>query len=161
VLIVIENGNPKFKTMKTLLIILFFIPLSCFAPGLNEINIPVPEPFLRTYSDTEKLQAIIFVESSNGENRYNPGETEAVGLLQIHPVMVDECNRIAGYQKYQYSDRNSDKMSVAMFWEYQNYWNPDHNFANMAMDWVGGPAGHKKTSTLKYLQLANNQLYQA
>jgi hypothetical protein len=140
--------------MKTLLIILFFIPLSCFAPGLNEIIIPVPEPILRTYSDTEKLQAIIWVESSDGQNRYNPDELQAVGILQIWPIMVAECNRIVGYEKYQLSDRNSDKMSIQMFWEYQNYWNPTHNFEKMARFWVSGPDGMQESNSIGYYQNA-------
>jgi hypothetical protein len=146
--------------MKTILIILFFIPLSCFAPGFETIFIPVSEPILRTYSDTEKLQAIIFVESSNGENRYNPGETEAVGLLQIHPIMVRDVNRIVGYEKYQLSDRLSDKASIEMFQIFQRHYNPSGNFEIMARIWNGGPRGTQKASTVNYLKMALNQLYQ-
>lgn len=141
--------------MKNLLIILFtFQSLICFAPGLNEIIIPVSEPILMGYSDVEKLQAIIYAESSDGVNRYNPDELQAVGLLQIWPIMVAECNRIAGYEKYQLSDRSSDKMSIQMFWEYQNYWNPSHNFEKMAKIWVSGPDGMQETNSISYFQNA-------
>jgi hypothetical protein len=140
--------------MKTLLIILFFIPLSCFAPGSGTVFIAMPEPIIRVYSDTEKLQAIIYVETSGGLSRYNPGETQAVGLLQIWPIMVAECNRIAGYEKYQLSDRNIDRLSVSMFWDYQNYWNPDHNFEKMARFWVSGPDGMRESNSISYYKNA-------
>jgi hypothetical protein len=140
--------------MKTLLIILFFIPLSCFAPGSGNIFIAMPEPILRTYSDTEKLQAIIYTETSGGLSRYNPGETESVGLLQIRPIMIREVNQILGYNKYQLSDRLSDKKSIEIFMTYQHKFNPTGNFEKMCRLWNGGRSGMKKASTLKYYQNA-------
>jgi hypothetical protein len=141
--------------MKTTLIILFLsIQFTCFAPGLNVYFIPSAEPLKKEYSFTEKLQAIIYVESSSGENKYNPGEVDAVGLLQIHPVMVDDVNRILGFKKYQYSDRLSDKKSIEMFNIFQRHYNKTMDFEAMARNWCGGPSGMKKASTVNYYQNA-------
>jgi hypothetical protein len=140
--------------MKTLLIILFFIPLYCFAPGFTTVFIAMPEPILRVYSDTEKLQAIIYAETSGGLSRYNPGETESVGLLQIRPIMIREVNQILGYNKYQLSDRLSDKKSIEIFMTYQHEFNPTMDFEKMCRLWNGGRSGMKKASTLNYYQNA-------
>jgi hypothetical protein len=144
----------------TLIILLLSIQFTCFAPGLNIIFIPSSEPIKKVYSDTEKLQAIFWVESTNGLHKYNPGETDAVGILQIRPIMVKEVNRILGYEKYQLSDRHSDKCSVEMFNVFQHHWNPSGNFEVMARIWNGGNRGMQKTSTLEYYQMALNQLNQ-
>jgi hypothetical protein len=147
--------------MKTTLIILFLsIQFYCFAPGLNIIFIPSSEPIKKVYSYTEKLQAIIYTETSGGANRYNPGETQAVGILQIHPIMVQDINRILGFEKYQLSDRLSDKKSIEMFEVFQSHYNPTMNFEKMAKTWCGGPKGMKKAGTLNYYQKALNQLNQ-
>lgn len=39
---------------------------------------------------------------------------ECVGILQIKPIMVVECNRIAGYEKYYLADRWIPKISIEM-----------------------------------------------
>jgi len=141
--------------MKTLIIILFlFCSLRLFAPGLNIIYLKAPEPITKVYSMTEKLQAIIYCETSGGLSRYNPGETESVGLLQIRPVMVREVNRILGYQKYQLSDRLNDRKAVEMFNIFQQKHNPEMDFEKMCRLWNGGGKGMQKTSTLKYYQTA-------
>jgi hypothetical protein len=143
-----------------IIMLLLSIQFFCFAPGLNVCFIPSAEPLKKEYSYTEKLQAIIWCESSDGANRYNPGETEAVGLLQIHPIMVRDVNRILGFEKYQLSDRLSDKKSIEMFEVFQRHYNPSMNFERMAKTWCGGPSGMKKSSTLSYynkaLKLLNN-----
>jgi hypothetical protein len=147
--------------MKKLLIItLLFQSLACFAPGLNSIFIPSPDPITRVCTYTEKLQAIIWCESKDGENRYNPNETEAVGILQIWPVMVAEVNRILGYKKYQLSDRLSDKKSIEMFEIYQQHYNPSMNFEIMTRIWCSGPDGMEESNSIKYYKLALSQLYQ-
>lgn len=39
---------------------------------------------------------------------------EAVGILQLHKVYVDDANRIIGYKKYTYDDRYSVQKSEEM-----------------------------------------------
>jgi hypothetical protein len=145
---------------KSIIGILFiFQSLILFAPGLKTVYISMPEPEVKIYTDIEKLQAIIYVETTEGENRYNPNEPEAVGLLQIWPIMIDDVNRILGYQKYQLSDRLSDKKSIEIFWIFQNHYNPSHNFEAMARTWNSGPDGMRETNSLNYYELAKYQLY--
>jgi hypothetical protein len=144
--------------MKNLLItLLLFQFMVCFAPEMK-ILILFSEPIKREFTLTEKIQAILDVESSNGMNTYNPGEVEAVGILQIHPIMVREINRILGYEKYQLSDRESDKKSIEMFLIYQNHYNPTMDFETMARSWVAGPKGMKKVCSLNYYNIAINKL---
>ena len=142
--------------MKKTIIILLLCGhfLSCFAPGLNIVYLTMPEPIKRVYTLTEKLQAIIWVETSGGLSRYNPGETESVGLLQIRPIMIKEVNRILGYNKYQLSDRLSDKCSIEIFNIYQQKFNPSMDFEKMCRLWNGGRSGMQKASTLKYYETA-------
>ena len=147
--------------MKTLIIILFlFCTLRVLAPGFGTIYISMSEPVKRVYTQTEKLQAIIWVETSGGNSRYNPGETESVGLLQIRPIMIKEVNRILGYNKYQLSDRLSDKKSIEIFTIYQQKFNPEMNFEKMCRLWNGGRSGMQKTSTLKYYNNALKYLHE-
>jgi hypothetical protein len=130
--------------MKTMIItIMLFISISSFA---------------REFSDSEKLEAIKMRETTGGTNLCNPAEPNAVGILQIYPIMVKDVNRILGYEKYQMSDRQSEKMSIEMFWIYQNRYNPSHDFEKMCRIWSGGPKGMKKQSTIMYYQLALNNL---
>jgi hypothetical protein len=146
---------------KTILILVFCIQaLACLAPGGVQVAyIAEASPIMKVFTLAEKLQAIIDVESANGMNKYNPNETQAVGILQIHPIMVEEVNRILGFEKYQYSDRESEKLSIEMFLVYQNHYNPTMDFQAMARLWVGGARGMQKTSTLNYYNLALTQLY--
>ena len=89
------------------------------------------------------------VESSNGKFLFNKKEN-AVGIVQIRPVMVREINRLVGYQKYTLEDRLCVKKSKEMFIDYNNVVNPDWDYELAAKRWNGGILGHKKVSTEKY-----------
>lgn len=95
------------------------------------------------------IQAIFTQESSCGK-RLIGDDGKAVGPLQIHKVMVDEVNRIVGYDRYGYSDRLSYDKSVEMFNIYQSYYNPHRDIEIAARIWNGGPRGMKKHTTKKY-----------
>lgn len=143
--------------MKKLLIIpLLILQLTCFAPGYLTLVIPAMEPIRKTYTLTEKLQAIITTESRNGVN--NPNEIDAVGILQIYPIMVTEVNQILGYHKFQLSDRLSDSKSIQIFMVFQKKFNKTMDFEIMARLWAGGARGMKKSCTLKYYSRALKNL---
>jgi hypothetical protein len=145
--------------MKKIILILFStISLTCLAPGYMTLYIAMPEHSVKQFTLAEKIQAIILTETSNGTDRYNPNEVESVGLLQIRPVMIREVNRILGYNKYQLSDRLSDKKSIEIFEVFQNHVNPSGNFEVMCRTWNGGGRGMQKTSTLKYYDRALKNL---
>src|SRR5574344_1807837 len=64
------------------------------------------------------INAIAFVESTNNPKARNG---QSVGLLQITPIYVAECNRILGEDKYTLADREDSLKSIEMFKIYTQY----------------------------------------
>lgn len=142
--------------MTTILLGLFMV---CYAPNLNSVALIHPEPIRKVYTDQQKLQAIAWVETGNGGiGAYNRNEPLAVGTLQEWPILVEECNRILGSVTYKLEDREDDALAVEMFWIYQDFYNPTHDFEKMARIWCGGPDGMDHAGTISYYNLALNQL---
>jgi soluble lytic murein transglycosylase-like protein len=101
------------------------------------------------------ISAMIIVESNGNPNAYNPQE-EAVGVLQIRPIMVAELNRLG--IEFCLDDRYSKTESVNAFKQWikiKNYTDPEI----IARKWNGGPNGHLKASTLKYWIKVRNLIY--
>jgi hypothetical protein len=69
----------------------------------------------------------------------------AVGILQIRPIMVRACNQIAGYNKYTLKDRNDSIKSVEMFFLFQDRHNLEYNFERACYLWNGGE-GYERQS---------------
>lgn len=82
------------------------------------------------------IEAIIHVESG-GNPRARSGSS--VGILQITPICVKECNNILRTQKYSLSDRYNPEKSKEMFVLIQNKYNPKHNIERAIRLWNGGP----------------------
>lgn len=107
--------------------------------------------------------AICLVESGCNPN-VKPGDNgEAVGIAQIRPIMVRECNRILDIRKYRWpkftlGDRKNVVQSYRMFVVYTRYWNECHEVwdrkttstEDAARRWNGGPHGHEKDATVAY-----------
>lgn len=117
---------------------------------------PEPEPLPSPPVMDEKdllLWAIEQVESGGDPDAIGDGG-DAVGILQIHGVMVDECNRIMGYREFHDLDRYSPEQSRRMFWCYTNYWAARSSFPDdpecISRRWNGGPRGCYKSSTEEY-----------
>ena len=126
--------------MKILLFILLSISVSN-APALVADNL---------------IDAVIHVESRGDINAHNVGE-DAVGVLQIRPIMVQEVNRVLGFDKYTLQDRWDKQKSIEMFNVIrENTPNPTNE--KVARNWNGGPNGYRKNSTLKYWDKVQNQL---
>lgn len=70
------------------------------------------------------IEAIIWRESRGNDNSVNH-KSNAVGCLQITPIYLKQCNKIAGHEKYKLSDRYSRIKSIEMFNLYQSYFNPE------------------------------------
>lgn len=66
------------------------------------------------------INAIAFVESTNNPKAKNG---QSVGLLQITPIYVAECNRILGEERYTLRDREDSVKSIEMFNVYNDYYN--------------------------------------
>lgn len=102
------------------------------------------------------IDAIIYVESRGDTKAHNIKE-DAVGCLQIRPIMLREVNRLLGYNKYKLADRWSKAKSIEMFNVIkQHTTNPTDE--KLARNWNGGWNGYKKQSTLKYWQKVKEQL---
>ena len=98
------------------------------------------------------MDAIIQVESE-GNPRAVSGNS--VGVMQITPVLVKECNNILQKQKsnkrYTLDDRYSVEKSKEMFLLIQKYFNPENNVEKAIRSWNGG---------IKYSIKATNKYYQ-
>lgn len=70
------------------------------------------------------IEAIIWRESRGNDNSVNH-KSNAVGCLQITPIYLKQCNKIAGHEKYKLSDRYSRIKSIEMLNLYQSHFNPE------------------------------------
>ncbi len=129
---------------------LFLILISLFLPTGS----PVGEIIAK--KDTKLVDAIIYVESRGDSMAHNKRE-DAVGVLQIRPIMLREVNRLLGYDKYTLKDRWSKAKSIEMFEVIREHTtNPTDE--KLARNWNGGWNGYKKKSTLKYWNKVKQQL---
>ncbi len=116
-------------------------------------------------TDGDLLDALIFVESRGNDSaigdRHLVGN-EAVGALQIRPIMVREVNRILKLQKsskqFKLKDRFDRDKSVEMFYIWKNYHHKNSEVEVIARNWNGGPKGYKKDRTIKYWNKIEKQL---
>ena len=97
------------------------------------------------------MDAIIKVESE-GNPRAVSGNS--VGVMQITPVLVKECNNILqklkSNKRYTLDDRYSVEKSKEMFLLIQKYFNPENNVEKAIRSWNGG---------MKYSIRATNKYY--
>ena len=98
------------------------------------------------------INAIMQVESRGNDNAYRASE-DAVGVLQIRRVMVDDVNRILArqgkIQRYIYEDRWDRMKSIEMFNIFCDYYNLT-DAEEIARCWNGGPRGINNPYTLGY-----------
>ena len=94
------------------------------------------------------LNAVMAVESNFDSMAYNAKEN-AVGVLQIRPIMVREVNRLLGEDKYTLKDRWNKAKSIEMFNVIRSHLKGASD-EQIARVWNGGYNGHKKQSTIKY-----------
>lgn len=112
---------------------------------------------VRSIPKQDKLiDAIIYVESRGNTLAHNISE-DAVGCLQIRPIMLREVNRLLGFQKYKLNDRWNKTKSIEMFNVIKNH-TIDPSNEKLARNWNGGWNGYKKPSTLKYWHKVKSQL---
>ena len=116
-------------------------------------------------TDADLVTALIFVESRGNDSaigdRHLVGN-EAVGALQIRPIMVREVNRILKIQKsdkrFTLKDRFEREKSIEMFYIWKNYHHKDSEPEVIARNWNGGPKGYKVNRTVKYWNKVEKQL---
>jgi len=102
------------------------------------------------------IPLFIQVESSGDPNAIGDC-CKAVGILQIHTIVVEDVNRI--YQtKYTEKDRLNKAKSMSICRLYLKYYGTRYQLKTgkkatmeaLSRIWNGGPDGWKKQSTVKY-----------
>ena len=104
------------------------------------------------------MEAIIQVES---EGNPNAKSGNSVGVMQITPVLVAECNNILKRRKskkrYKLSDRYNISKSKEMFLLIQSVYNPLNSIEHAIRAWNGG--NHYSTrKTQRYFEKVMNLL---
>jgi len=119
------------------------------------------EPIIVSNIEYNVVEAMIQVESAGKDSAYNVSE-DAVGCLQIRPIMVREVNRILRKQgdtlRYRLKDRWNREKSLEMFHVWREYHHPNSTDEVIARNWNGGPRGYKKQSTTRYWEKVQREL---
>jgi soluble lytic murein transglycosylase-like protein len=110
-----------------------------------------------TTSLSDVRTAIEQVESGGDANAVGDNGL-AVGILQIHPTMVEDVNRILGDTVFTLADRLDVERSREMFAVYSNHYTPCGDAEKVARRWNGGPRGDKKRATVKYWRKVSKAL---
>lgn len=116
-------------------------------------------------SEKKLVNAIIMVESRGNDSavgdRHLVGN-EAIGALQIRPIMVREVNRILRIQKidrkFDLKDRFDRDKSIEMFLIWKDFHHKNSDAETIARNWNGGPNGYKANRTVKYWNKVKQQL---
>ena len=100
------------------------------------------------------IDAIIEVESEGKADAVDKSG-KSCGIMQITPILVEECNRILELKnngkRYTMKDRFSVRKSKEMFVLYQSFYNPKNNVEQAIRSWNGG-MGYTKRGTQKYFE---------
>lgn len=108
------------------------------------------------------VEAVIWRESRGDSNAIGDSG-KAVGVLQIHPIMVREANRIVamnGGQKdlYSYEDRYDRDKSIEMFKIVQDYHNKEHDMRKALDIWNHNhPDSYRNEIMSKYNDYLNGE----
>tara|TARA_R110000764_G_scaffold153968_1_gene241898 strand:- start:203 stop:742 length:540 start_codon:yes stop_codon:yes gene_type:complete len=120
-----------------------------------------------TPSFEEFIEAVIYVESRGDINAYNETE-EAVGCLQIRPIMLREVNRVLKRDRselrFTLEDRWDREKSIDIFHIIAEQTKCCENisklefFETVARRWNGGRRGDRKKATEIYWERVKNKL---
>ena len=103
-----------------------------------------------SYDWTKVIDAISKVESKGNPSAKSK---DCVGILQIRPVLVKDCNEylrmIKSKKRYSLNDRYNVEKSKEMFILYQKRYNPSNNVEKAIRLWNGG-CGYSVAKTEKY-----------
>ena len=124
---------------------------------VDELIELTPKQIEPVITEKDLIQALINVESRGNDSavgdRHLVGN-EAIGALQIRPIMVREVNRIlkikGSDKRFKLADRWDRQKTIEMFLVWKNYHHPEGDFEKIARNWNGGPKGYKKSRTEKY-----------
>lgn len=101
------------------------------------------------------ISAIVSVESNGKWDA--KGKNNDVGVLQITPILVRDCNRILGREKYTLADRLDSLKSVEMFNVMQKHYNPQRDYHWALKLWnSGAPLSYHRKVMDKFNEIKNN-----
>lgn len=80
-------------------------------------------------------RALIWVESRGDSKAV--GSKDDTGVLQITPVLLQDCNRILKTERFTLEDRLDSLKSVEMFNIIQDHYNPQHDYHLALKIWNG------------------------
>ena len=102
------------------------------------------------------LSAVMYVESRYSAGVINKKEN-AVGILQIRPVMIREVNRVlklqGSYYRFSPADRSDSLKSVQIWYIVQKHHNPEYDPMLACRIWCGGTKQYKEGSHQYWLKV--------
>jgi hypothetical protein len=102
-------------------------------------------------------QALIWVESKGDSKAI--GSKDDVGVLQITPILVEDCNRILKNEGFTLEDRLDSLKSVEMFNIIQDHYNPQHDYHLALKIWNGqAPLSYHRKVMDKFNEIKNEAL---
>jgi hypothetical protein len=104
------------------------------------------------------LPLLAKVESNNNPSCIGDNGN-AVGVLQIWKIVIDDVNRILKQTKFTYADRSDPVKSFEIAKVYLNhYCKEDSTYEIISRRWNGGPKGDQKIATLKYWEKVKQEI---
>lgn len=102
-------------------------------------------------------QALIWVESKGDSKAI--GSKDDVGVLQITPILVEDCNRILKNEGFTLEDRLDSLKSVEMFNIIQDHYNPQHDYHLALKIWNGqAPLSYHRKVMDKFNEIKNEAI---
>lgn len=102
-------------------------------------------------------QALIWVESKGDSKAV--GKLDDIGVLQIRPIIVEDCNRILEMEVFTLEDRLDSLKSVEMFNIIQDHYNPQHDFHWALKLWnSGAPLSYHRKVMDKFNEIKESSL---
>lgn len=89
-------------------------------------------------TDSEWNDLIWSIAQHESKQNPNARNGQYLGILQISPVLVSECNKIVGHRKFTNADRASREKSIEMFNTIQGRYNPQHDMNLAVRLWAVG-----------------------
>lgn len=102
-------------------------------------------------------KALIWVESKGDSKAV--GKLDDIGVLQIRPIIVEDCNRILEMEVFKLEDRLDSLKSVEMFNIIQDHYNPQHDYHWALKLWnSGAPLSYHRKVMDRFNQIKNETL---
>jgi hypothetical protein len=102
-------------------------------------------------------RALIWVESKGDSKAV--GSKDDMGVLQITPILLQDCNRILKNEGFTLEDRLDSLKSVEMFNIIQDHYNPQHDYHLALKIWNGqAPLSYHRKVMDRFNQIKNEAL---